>query len=243
MNCPHCGAQIDATAVECPFCKVQTQYGVQQRYQQEQFASQQQQWAAQEQARIRGMRMVELEGIASRTLGFSLGGLLLCCVPLGGLGIWQGLRARTLARELGVDVPGRGKLGYVLSIVSCVTSVVIITWAMIQSHYDQEDASERIAKLEKRVGPKVASPTLDQNTACGLAEIHLLQNGWNSHPGYSLERFQCVGKLSPLGTDGADLEDFRFGWGSNDKYEIDVCFKHGAKWYVSEVRKGRCVSK
>jgi hypothetical protein len=72
-----------------------------------------------------------------------------------------------------------------------------------------------------------------------MAESFALKSGWDSHPGYSLQHFDCLGKVTPR-SDRAQLGDFRFRWSSSGKYEVNVCFKRGAKWFVAEMRNDSC---
>ncbi len=240
MRCHNCGASIDSGALTCPFCKTQSAKGAEFQRQQEHAAGAHAAWQAQTAAHQRNVRLLELDRAASRTLSWSIAGTVLCCLPLGIVGIVQGARARTLARELGVGVPTRGKVGFILAFAASAFSVIGVSTAAISSHYDQEDAEARVALLEKRAAPKAALQTLDQPTACALAEVHFLREGWAGHPGHSLHGFGCVGKLVPLGTENAQLEDLRFRWSATQKFRVNTCFKRGAKWYVTEAREGAC---
>ena len=142
-----------------------------------------------------------------------------------------------------MQVPPHAKatVGLVLGVLSSVTSIGFFTWAMLEAQNQQEDTEQRIAAIEKRLGDKPSSPVLDRDTACGLAEIHARRNGWAGHQGYTLEAFECVGKIE-RSADRAQLEDFRFKYrnDSNARYELNVCLKRGAQWYVGDMREGPC---
>lgn len=237
-KCLQCGALIDPLALACPYCRFTTPAGIAAKQREEHEARVRAQWAehAQHQHQIAGSR--RLDSTATQSLIWSIVGTLLCCLPVGVVGIVMGVRARTMAAQAKVDVPAKATVGLVLGIFSCVSSLAFFTYAMISSSMAKDDADERISAIEKRIGTKSSSAVLDRDTACGLAEIHARQRGWAGNEGYTLEHFECVGKLTTH-ADEAELEDFRFQHHSVP-YQLHACFKRGGTWYVSEMTDGEC---
>jgi hypothetical protein len=239
IKCEHCGATIDPGAYECPYCKAPTRLAAEARARQEQEAQARAQWDAQRGWQEQQVLGRQLESTAKQSLIFSILGLVTCCTPFGIMAVVQGFRARTMAQRIKAPVPGTGTAGLVIGFLGSVTSVVLIVIAMIQGHYDEQSAAERTTQLQKKVGDKANAAALDHTTACALAEIYALETGFDGHQGYSLDHFECIGKLRNA-PDAAQLDTFRFRWSSSGKYAPNVCFKKGAKWYVAEMRKDDC---
>jgi len=238
-KCEHCGAAIPPDAFDCPYCKAPTRRAAEHRARQDHEASARAQWEAHQRYAQQQVLGRQLESTAKQSLIWAIVSLVSCCTPLAVIGVVQGFRARGMAARLGATVPGVGTIGLVLSLLSCVSSVVLVTVAIVQSHYDQEAAGERTAQLKKQIRGKASAAQMDHTTACALAEIYARETGFDGHPGYSLDQFQCIGKLSNAPED-AELATFRFRW-SSTAYDVNACFKKGATdWYVTELRKGSC---
>ena len=238
IKCEHCGAAIDAGAYECPYCKVPTRRAAEHRAQQEHHAHARAQWEAQQQYAQQQVLQNQLASTAKQSVIWSIIGIISCCTPFAIVGVVQGFRARGMATKLRAPVPGSATIGLVLSILGCVSSITLVTVALVQSHSDAEAAKQRTAELKKKLGDGASAARLDHPTACALAEIYALESGFDGHPGYSLDRFECVGKLTTAPED-AQLETFRFRW-SSTSHDVNACFKKGARWYVTELRKGSC---
>ena len=241
MKCAQCGALIDPLALACPYCRFTTPAGVAAHQRAQAEAQQRAHWEAHAQHTQRAAANAQVGSSSTHALIWSIVGTALCCFPVGLVGIVFGVRARSLAKRLGVAPPARATLGLVLGIVSCVLSVAGLAYGIIQSQIDEDNASQRIAGLEKKLGTGPSARDLDPSTACALAEIHALRTGWDGRRGYSLDGFECFGKLR-RSRDRAELDDFRFHPGTDPKrrFEVKVCFKRGEAWYVSEMRDGPC---
>ncbi len=241
VKCAQCGALIDPLALACPYCRFTTPAGVAAHQRAQEEAQHRAQWEAQAQYSQKASTNQQLQSSSTYALVSSIAGTVLCCAPLGIVGIVFGARARSFAKQLGMAPPARATIGLVLGIVSSVMSVAGITYGIIQSQIDEESAKARAATIEKQLGAAPSAPDLDQSTACALAELHTLESGWDGRRGYSLEGFECLGKVRRNG-DLAELDAFRFKPGTDPKkrYDLRVCFKRGAVWYVTDMREGAC---
>ena len=239
MNkCEQCGATIDPMAMACPYCHLTTAAGVIASQRGQAAAQAHAQWSAAVDFQKRQATETQILSAANQAIWMSIGGMILCCTPLGIVGVVQAVRARSMATAQKLEIPGRATIGLVLGICSCLLSVGIITAAAISSSHDTDRANARIAELDKQIGTKAANATLDRAVACDLAEQTALRDGWDGHPGGSLEKIDCPGAFSQNAT-AAQLDDFGFNWTST-RYKTFACFKHGAKWYVEELSDAAC---
>jgi len=238
MSCENCGATIDPSILACPFCQASTPAAAVARRRREQEAEARAQAAAATQQQIAAAARARLESTATQALGWSIAGLVVCCLPLAIIGIVQGLRARAMATAAQAPLPGKATVGLGLGVLATVTSIGIVTSILIDNDRKQRSADARVAVLEQKIGAQASAPTLDHDTACALAEIHARRSGHDGHLGHALEHFECIGKLE-VDQDRAELKDLRFRW-SSTTYDASVCFKYGARWYVGELRSGPC---
>lgn len=241
IRCERCGATLDPMVVACPYCHLTTPAGVAAQQRESHVAEQARvhaQWAQQQAQAVEQRR---IQGLATQSLLWSIAGIVLCCVPLGIVGIVQGLRARSASVARSLPVPGLAKVGLWLGIASCLTSIGVWTWAGVSAAKDEERANARAAEIEKAVGAKAEAETLDRTVACQLAEVHTLRNGWNGKRGYTLERFECPGKLEQA-ADRAELQDFRLyeQSGTDKEHRVFVCFKRGGRWFVDSLSETPC---
>ena len=240
MTCERCGAAIDPSLLACPYCKLTTPAGIRARERDEHAARVHAEWQRGAELEAGRAAKAVIERTATHALGWSIAGLALCCLPLGAIGVFQGVRARSLATAQRTPMPVRATVGMWLGIVGSITSILVITWASVSSSRDQSRANARIAELEAETRSKAEAPTLDRNVACALAEGHALKTGYSGTSGYLLHGFACVGKLSTR-RDTAAIEDFSFH-SSGSSFKVNVCFKRGATWYVGEMRADACPS-
>ena len=242
MKCAQCGALIDPIALACPYCRFTTPAGVAAHQRAQAEAQQRAHWETHAQHAQRAATNAQVQSASTHALVWSIVGTALCCFPVGVVGIVFGVRARSLAKRLGLPPPARATIGLVLGGLSCVLSVAGLVYGFIKAQADEDNAKQRIDAIEKTLGTRPSSPDLDQSTACGLAEVFALRSGWDGRRGSSLEGFECVGKVRRRSGERAELDDFRFhpNTDSQKRYDVKVCFKRGAVWYVSELREGAC---
>ena len=134
----------------------------------------------------------------------------------------------------------RATLGLVISALSGAGFLVFMVWAVVSSQHDVAGIAKRKTELEKQIGTKAEAATLDQSTACALAELKILADGHDGSSTY-FHDYECLGKIASKG-EHATLDDFQYQASSTGPLKkVIVCFKHGAKWYVDEVRdEGKC---
>src|SRR5437868_3239073 len=126
-KCPQCGATVPQDAHVCPYCQAPTAYGIAMRQRADEDARQRAAWA--EAAKLRDVQAGrdELEQISKQSLMWSAAAVVLCCVPGPQImGIVRFLNARTLAKKLGVDVPGSATAGGAISIASIALGIGLI---------------------------------------------------------------------------------------------------------------------
>jgi hypothetical protein len=183
----------------------------------------------------------EIQAHAQASLLWSLGALVLCCVPGPQImAIVRYMSARAASRRLGLPMPAKGTAGLVLAVASMLAGVAFLTWAFIRSDDLEKKATARVAAIDAELASKPSAPILDVATACALAERYALTEGYDGNKGFYLTRFECAGKLS-ADAERAELEDFVFAQESNSKkYRRSACFKRGSKWYVTSLAVGRC---
>lgn len=238
MTCEHCGARLDPNALACSFCKAPTPLATQVRARQEEEARVRAAWQAQSESQKAIAVQRRMESLATHALAWSIVGAFMCCLPVSAIGVVQGLRARNLANQLHMPFSGKARTGLILGILGSITSIVLVTVGFIGAARDQEAADARIAQLETSIGPRAKAPTLEHDVACALAEIHARKSGFETQRGSSLDHFECVGRLSG-GASEAQLENFRFTK-STTKFDVNVCFKRGAQWFVQDVQRDAC---
>lgn len=236
MKCEQCGAVIDPLVFACPYCHLTTPAGAAASARQAQASQAQQQWQAAVQYQNQQATLMQLRSTANMALGLSIAGVVIFCFPLGIAAIVQAVRARLMAKAQKTEIPTRTTVALALGAVSCVLSISFIVWADLGAAEDQKRADARIAELDKQIGSKAAAPVLDHAVACQLAERNALKVGYSDVSGYSFKTFECVGRLTQT-PDNATLEDFQA-----NKFKVSVCFKHGAVWYVGEMREDGCAA-
>lgn len=239
MNCQRCGAQLDPTALVCPFCQLTTPAGVAAQQIQQQQMAYRAQAEAQSAAFRQRVEAYEAERLGKQSLLWAGAGILFCCFPLGTVAIVQASRSSSTAKSLNAAVPQSARIGLVLGIVSVLMSVVLLSYAYLDTSHSQERANARMAAIDKELGKKPEAATLDRSVACLLAEQFTLKNGYEGNYGYDMSKFDCPGKFTQT-ADTAQLEDFHFAYNDTTQLKAFVCFKHGAKWFVDRLAEQDC---
>ncbi len=228
QKCAQCGAMIDPLALACPYCRFTTPAGVAAHQQQQAQA----QWSAHAQHAHFAAARARLGATATQALIFGILGILLFCTPLGIVGIVQGFRARSMAREAQAPVPGTATAGLVLAFLSLFTSIGGIILIDRATEEDKANAEQHAAAIDKRLGDRPSAAVLDRDTACGLAEAHVYREGADGVANFNVRSVECFGRVQVTGEGRAELDDVRVK-DSTKKHEVKACFKRGGKWYVS----------
>ena len=236
VNCPRCGAAIDAAALACPYCQTQTLYG---RQHHERQAAHQYHAAQAQQTQLaaeRQSRQVALTKKGQSAMFWSLAATLTCCFPAAVVGLVMGLNVKSAAKKEGAIAPATSTVAVVLGF--CALALFFVMIALYLNDSRTRDA--RIATLRAQVERTRAQDTIDQPLACALVELGLLEDGYLDKSGMMIEAFQCDGKLEQI-KDAATLGDVRFRTSSSERRVVTACLTHGARWSVKELRTdGSC---
>jgi hypothetical protein len=238
VTCPRCGANIDPSALACPYCNTQTHYGRQQAEHQAAYRYQAAQASHQQQAAERQSRQQAIAKKAQHSLYWALAGTLTCCFPAAIVGLVMGLNVKSAAKREGAIAPGTSTAAVV---IGCF-SIALLCLGIVLYINDSRAREARVALLHAQTDEPRSRETIDQPLACALTELELLEQGHDGKSGIMIQGFRCDGKLEP-GADRAMLKDVRFATGSSpeDRYVATACLTRGARWSVSQVRSdGLC---
>lgn len=239
VSCPRCGANIDPSALVCPYCQTQTLYG---RQYAEHQAAHQYHAAQADQARAayeRTQRQQALGKKAQHAMLWSLGGTLTCCFPAAIIGLVMGLNVKSAAKKENVVAPGTSTVAVVLGV--CAVALFCV-FAVMYVH-DSRATDARIAVLQAQVDATRDAERIDQGMACALSELEVLKEGFAGTSGLSISGFECNGKVEQNG-DRAKLSDVRFRTSSSVRRSVAACLVRGGRWSVKELREdGSCEPK
>ena len=232
MTCSHCGAELELNSPICRYCGAPTPAGQEEQERAARAAEQQAEAVRQE----RASGTSKLDDLSLKAFGASMLGVLCCFAPIFQIvSLVLFFRAKTLSRDLALELPLKAKVAFVIDIVSFVGGIVFVVWAIVSDNRAQDRAAARIGALEAQTNAASQRPSLDSPTACALAELHALRNGYSGEKGYNLGDFQCVGKVTVAG-ERASLGAFSFKKDTgDDRYQVTACFTLGTKWYVKEL--------
>jgi hypothetical protein len=238
VTCPRCGANIDPSALACPYCFTQTHYGRQHSEQQAAYQYQAAQADQAQRAAERHARQQALSKKGQHAMFWSLAGTLTCCFPGAVVGLVMGLNVKSAAKKEGMIPPGTSTVAVVLG--CCAIALFCVGVALYID--DSRTRDSRIAALEAQVEGARARESLDQPTACALVELGLLQEGYSGKSGIMIQGFKCDGKLTQ-NAERAALADVHFATGSSPeaRHVVTACLNRGARWSVKELRAdGSC---
>jgi hypothetical protein len=237
--CDRCGAVLTPGALACTYCGAPTAAAARVNQQQEEDARARAQWVANEEQRRALAARAQVQSLGTQAVIWGTLGALCGCLPLGIVGFVQAMRSRGLAAETKQPAPITASIGLGLGVLSLLSTVGVVVWAIVSSQHQQATADARIAQLTTQIGAQANAPTLDRATACALAEMYALRSGYAGAAGYTLHAFDCAGKLVPRG-DRVELDDFRFQNGTDEAKQAYVCFKRGGAWLVEELSAFPC---
>lgn len=223
-RCTGCGAAVDLEALTCGYCGAPSPHAVRARNAADQAALER------EEAALKDAR-AQLDKRATNALIWSVVGVLVCCMPVPGLvGV---LKARGVAKEAkarGFVPPSTATVALVFGVLNLVTSAAF--WIFFA--FEMRAVSQRKAELHAAVADEVGRPQLEQQTACALAELRLLEDGWADHETGSSgmsDTFECAGRLEQDG-ERATLRAISFRLSGEERTVLDACLERGARWHV-----------
>lgn len=238
-TCTSCGARIDPSLHACPYCGTVTPAGAAARAHGALLEQQKARFAAEQEHARRVAEIASLGRSATAALYWSVAGLVFCCIPVPAVvALVLAYRTQATAKRLGVSVPVQTIVAYVFGALALLT----FTSAAISATLDARRLAQRKEALAQRIEKGAGAPSLDHDTACALAELSLLQDGWAKTSGSQIEAFDCAGKLELQG-DRLALGGIRFKTSSTQPVvTVTACLARGGRWYVASMHEGddRC---
>lgn len=233
MNCEGCGAGLPPDAATCPYCKRTTAVGARQAERVAAVQASQAEWERTRAQQATQQTAKTIEAASKQALIWAAVGFALCCLPIPSVVAFvMALRVKRSARAAGLMAPGTATAALVLSFIPPIVFVVGGIWIA----FDQRRVDTRIATLQTKVEKAATASTLEQSTACDLAELSLLEHGYEGDSGLIIKNFSCPGKLVQTG-DRAVVDDVRFVRGSGKQpFKGAACFVHGARWAFDQFR-------
>jgi hypothetical protein len=198
--------------------------------------------AAAQAAIAKRVAQTNTEQAATRALMWGLLSFLFVCLPFPSvLAILAHGRAQRLAREGGVEVPSRARVGFLFGVLTGVGFVALFIYMCVDIHANTVRVAARKAELAKIVAAHAASPALDHELACALAETALLTDGFQGSTDVgAFHDLQCSGALNVV-KDRAELRDFMLRTSSTGApITATICFKHGSSWFVERTGITSC---
>jgi hypothetical protein len=183
---------------------------------------------------------------SNQALAWSLGGLVLCCLPIPSLvALVMASNARRMGTTGGVPVPAQATVATVLSGLSILVFLGFVTSAVLDDRKMAEKKAEEKASLRAQIAAKASAAELDQPTACAMAHLQLLEHGFAGVEGHRIDGFECAGSVSTApkpvnGSARAMLVDVRFNAGTKSLPIVaSACFQGGKSWSLDDLRTDR----
>lgn len=164
---------------------------------------------------------------------WSLVGVFLCCVPIPGIvAIVLGHRVRTRTQARGWAPNATSTLAMVFGGVNIAA---FLGFAVLVAN-EMQTLSQRKSELHAALGEATDAAVLSQQTACQLAELRLLEDGWDKHSGNAtlVETFECAGRLEQS-ADRAVLHGLTFRFASERRFTLDACLRRGQRWRLDRL--------
>jgi hypothetical protein len=126
-------------------------------------------------------------------------------------------------------VPGRALAAIAVGALSIVTAVSM--WIWVGS--DMKRVDDRRTDLRRRIENRTAQPKLDQETACWMVELRLLEQGFEGTSEFGVDNVHCDGAVTQEG-DRATLDEVTFTKSSTPWKGI-ACFKRSSRWTIDKL--------
>jgi hypothetical protein len=243
LTCERCGAALPPDSEQCAYCGTISEAAraslAGERARQEQFLRQ----ATAQQAILRQRALSNAEQAGGRALLWGIVSFVLMCIPIiPSLLSWVAYkRSQVAAREAGIAVPVRGKVGVWIALGSGLASVALWGWVIIGVRADDARVDARKAVLAQQIAQRGSAQTLDQPFACALAELFILNNGFAGDTNVGrFHELECLGAVRVL-NGHAELSDFKLTTSSTSPaLTATICFKHGERWFVERTGVVSC---
>jgi hypothetical protein len=243
LSCERCGAGLPPDSEQCAYCGTISEAAraalAGERARQEQFVRQ----ATAQQAMLRQRALSASEQAAGRALLWGIVSFVLVCVPIvpSLLSLMAYKRSQKAAREAGVELPTRARVGLWIALVSGLGSIALYVWVIAGVQADDARVDARKMALTQQIAQPGNTTTLSQPLACALAELFILSNGFAGDT--NVGRFhdlECLGAVRVL-NEHAELSDFKLTTSSTSPaLTATICFKHGARWFVERAGVVSC---
>ena len=227
-RCGGCGAAVGIEALTCEYC------GVASPHARRASAAASEAELAEAEARLR-VAEAAVHRSGKVALVWSVVGVALCCLPVGSVvALLLAQRARTQARAAGLVAPSTTTAAMILGGLGLAAFVAFAGLVAAEMRAERE----RTAQLHALTDEAAAQPELTQPTACGLAELRLIEDGWDGRTGSSVyDTFECPGRVHQDGA-GAVLEGMSIRPKRGERILFDACLERGEKWFVRALVPG-----
>lgn len=226
MICDGCGAPYKDAEPKCPFCGRLRAEGRAQLAAEAERSSRREEGEA---SRLRQAAQTTVDRCAKQSMYWALGGLPLCFIPICGVvAMVLSLRAKSLAKRHGLIAPAKSTVGLVVGALQ----VLVGGGAIVGANWLSEEHEERKQALAAELGDAPKAQALSPRTACAIAELHLVTEGFDGVDDQNIEGVRCPGRLVVTGNT-ATLEDVRFS-----KRRCAVTLRYGSEWAVESILGG-----
>lgn len=221
-RCSGCGAAVGVEALACEYCGAPSPHALRAK------SAASEADLAQAEARVQRTED-EIRRGGTTALVAATVGVVTCCLPIGAvLGLIFAQRARRQAKEAGLVAPATATVALILGGLGLAAFLGFAVLVALEIRKEQQ----RTAELHALVDEAAAQNELTQPVACGLAELRLIQDGWDGHSGNSVfESMECPGRVTIDGT-SAVLEGIVIRPRQGERVQLSACFDRGARWFV-----------
>jgi len=241
-TCQRCGAVLPANTDQCAYCgTISTGARIELRAE----AARQQAMAAPimaQQAIAKRVAQMNVEQAGNRALLWGILAPFFLCLPFPSvLAVLAHNRAKRLAKDGGVELPARARVGYVLGLVSALGFAIAFVCVCVAVYQDEKNVAARKVELAKIITAKGSTRVLDHDFACALAENSILTDGFGgSTDTGSFRDLKCQGAVVVKG-ERAEMPDFKLRTSSSGApLSAFTCFKYGNSWFVERVSPTSC---
>ncbi len=238
-TCPTCSAPLEPIATRCAYCGAVTEAGRAEAARAEHEARTREAHARAaslaQASMAQALAAEEVRRSARTALVWTGFGVVLCCAPSSWVGAFYAWRSLSVARRHGIPRATSAIVAFALSVLGTgVSGATCVAFEL-----DQSAKAERREAAEARAQAGRVRPTLDEKTACALAEAHLLGDERPSMAARA--ELSCKGPL--VGRGGVARLAGVTVMQSSRTTTYRACFARGARWYLLDLAEsGECGS-